>query len=316
VGRYRPANPRNPDDPAYRWSSEYDFAVAQAAARGMKVAFLVKGSPPWANGGKPWNFAPSPTAYADFVYAAAKKFPSVHIWQVWGEPTRENNFMPQGATGAGIYAQLLDNSYFVLKSLSASNIVIGGSTFFGGFTRAPLWIKYLRLPNGRPPHMDWYGHNPFEKRFPNIKAKPIKLFRGLSDLDTLWKEVKTHYQRKVRIKKRKECRNKRFAKRHQKRCFKRKWIYKTGHPTKLWLSEWSIQTDHSSYVFPYFVSRSDQVRYLNAAFALARRLPYVQGMGWYQLIDYPPTAANNPTWGLMEYDGDRKPVFGAYKSLP
>ena len=135
--------------------------------------------------------APSPTAYADFVYAAAKKFPSVHIWQVWGEPTRENNFMPQGATGAGLYARMLDDAYYALKSISASNIVIGGSTFFGGFTRAPLWIKYLRLPNGRPPHMDWYGHNPFERRFPKIKAKPIKLFRGLSDLDTLWKEVKT-----------------------------------------------------------------------------------------------------------------------------
>jgi hypothetical protein len=133
--------------------------------------------------------------------------------------------------------------------------------------------------------MDWYGHNPFERRFPRIKDRPIGSFRGLNDVDTLWREVKRHYRG--------------VAKR----------------PRKLWLSEWSIQTDHGSYVFPYYVSRREQVKRLRAAFALARKLPYVKGMGWYQLIDYPP-GPNNPTWGLMEYDGSRKPVFGAFKRLP
>ncbi len=310
----RPADPRDPNDPAYHWSSEYQLAIDEATANGMQVSFLIKGSPPWANGGKSWNWVPNTQDYADFVYAAAQKFPTVRIWQIWGEPTRQNNFMPQGRQGAGRYAQLLEASYQTLKALNPSNIVVGGMTFFGGFTRAPLWIKYLRLPNGLPPHMDWYGHNPFELRFPRIKAKPIKLFRGLSDVDTLWKEVKQHYQRRVR-KRKGRCAQNRYARQHQRRCFKRKWIYTTGRPTKLWLSEWSIQTDHRSYVFPYFVSRSDQVRYLNAAFALARNLPYVQGMGWYQLIDY-PAGPNNPTWGLMSYNGARKPVFNAYKSLP
>jgi hypothetical protein len=224
--------------------------------------------------------------------------------------------MPQGSTGAGLYAQMLDAAYYALKASNPKNIVVGGMTFFGGATRTPLWIKYLRLPNGKPPHMDWYGHNPFEQRFPDIRAKPIKQLRGVSDLDTLWGEVKRHYQRRVRNKKRPACRVRRYAKRHPRRCFRRRWIYKTGRPTQLWLSEWGIQTDRASYIFPYFVSRARQVDYLKAAFALARSLPYVKGMGWYQLIDYPPTPSNNPTWGLLEYDGDPKPVFDAYKSLP
>jgi hypothetical protein len=330
----RPANPRNPNDPAYQWSPEYQYAIDEAAARGLKVAFLIKGSPPWANGGKSWNWAPDTKDYADFVYAAAKKFPSVHIWQIWGEPTRQHNFMPQGQEGAQLYAQLLDASYFTLKGVNPNNIVVGGSSFFGGYTRAPLWIQYMLLPNGLPPHMDWYAHNPFEQRFPDINANPIKLFRGLSDVDTLWKEVNRHYQKRVRVRAPKRCRSKpfarhhrhrclrlkckkkRYARRHQRRCFRYQWIYQTGRPTKLWLSEWSIQTDRGSYVFPYYVSRSEQVRYLNAAFALARSLPYVQGMGWYQIIDYSPSTSNNPTWGLLEYDGDPKPVFNAYRELP
>jgi hypothetical protein len=330
----RPANPRNPSDSAYKWPPEFTFAVNEAAARGMRVAFLIKGSPPWANGGKSWNWAPNTGDYADFVYAAARKFPSVRMWQIWGEPTRQNNFMPQGQEGAQLYARLLDASYFVLKGLNQNNIVIGGSTFFGGYTRPPLWIQYMRLPNGLPPHMDWYGHNPFEQRFPDISAGPIKEFRGLSDLDTLWREVKAAYSKRVRARIPKRCRTdrgfarshrryclrlkcsrKRYRRSHPRRCFRKRWVYGTGHPTKLWLSEWSIQTDHGSYVFPYYVSRAEQVQYLKAAFALARSLPYVQGMGWYQLIDYPPSG-NSPTWGLLEYDGDRKPVFGAYQQLP
>ena len=50
--------------------------------------------------------------------------------------------------------------------------MVGGMTFFGGFTRAPLWIKYLRLPNGLPPHIDWYGHNPFELRCQIRRSRP------------------------------------------------------------------------------------------------------------------------------------------------
>jgi hypothetical protein len=182
--------------------------------------------------------------------------------------------------------------------------------------------------------MDWYGHNPFEERFPNINAGPIKDFRGLSDLDTLWREVKAAYRKRVRRSAPKRCRrdrsfarshrryclrlkceSKRYRRRHPRRCFRKTWVYRSGRPTKLWLSEWSIQTDHASYIFPYYVSRSEQVQYLRAAFALARGLPYVQGMGWYQLIDYPPSD-NSPTWGLLEHDGDPKPVFGAYQQLP
>jgi hypothetical protein len=281
----RPAHPRNPADPAYQWSNEFQFAVTQARRIGMRVMFEIKGSPSWANGGRSSNWAPKPRAYAAFAVAAARKFRGVRHWEIWGEPTRSNNFLPQGKKGARRYARILKAAYRALNRVRRRNIVIGGMTFFGGDTRPPLWIKYLRLPNGRPPPMDWYGHNPFERRFPRIKDRPIGTFRGLNDIDTLWRELNRHYRG--------------VAKR----------------PKKLWLSEWSIQTDHGSYVFPYYVSRREQAKRLRAAFALARKLRYVKGMGWYQLIDYPP-APNNPTWGLMEYDGSRKPVFGAFKRLP
>ena len=41
----------------------------------------------------------------------------------------------------------------------------------------------------------------------------------------------------------------------------------------------------------------------------------MSGMGWYQLIDYPP-APNNPNWGLLGYNGRAEPSFAAFQGLP
>jgi hypothetical protein len=281
-----PAHPRNPRDPAYRWPHEFQFAVRKARRSGIQMMFEIKGSPPWANGGNPSNWAPNPRAYAAFAYAAARRYPSVHHWEIWGEPTRTANFVPQGKAGAHRYARILNAAYGALKRVRRRNVVVGGMTFFGGYTRPPDWIEYLRLPNGRPPRMDWYGHNPFEARYPRINDRPIGDFRGLNDIDTLWREVRRHYRG-----------------------------FRGRRPRKLWLSEWTVQSDHASYVFPYSVSRAEQAKRLKAGYRLARHQDYVKGMGWYQLIDYPP-APSNPTWGLITYDGTRKPAFRAYRRLP
>ena len=46
----RPADPTNPDDPAYRWPADVDLAVSEAARTGMKVLVLAMGTPVWAQG--------------------------------------------------------------------------------------------------------------------------------------------------------------------------------------------------------------------------------------------------------------------------
>ena len=102
VAKTRPANPREPTDPAYQWKSSIDDAVKEAAANGIRVAVMVKGSPPWANGGRKQNWIPKrPADYADFMEAAARRYPSVRYWIAWGEPTRQANFMPLPVTRLG-----------------------------------------------------------------------------------------------------------------------------------------------------------------------------------------------------------------------
>ena len=89
IATRRPSNPRNPNDPAYAWPAEVTAAVAEAKRYHIKVALQIIGAPAWANGGKHWNWAPTtPQDYANFAIATARRYPSVHLWMVWGEPSR------------------------------------------------------------------------------------------------------------------------------------------------------------------------------------------------------------------------------------
>ncbi len=146
---------------------------------------MLTGSPGWANGGRGANYAPTrPCDFAAFAAAAAKRYPAVHHWMIWGEPTRMPNFVPfvaqsEKAHGRPLttrqqqaphrYARLLDASYGALKAASSKNLVIGGNTYTTGDIPPVAWVQNLKLPNGKPPRMDLYGHNPFSYRHPSLK---------------------------------------------------------------------------------------------------------------------------------------------------
>ena len=128
-------------------------------------------SPGWASGHDgDGRWAPKHASdFATFAAAAAKRWPSIHLWLIWPEPTQKANFQPlisehrdkpltaKMRRGPHRYAQILDASYGALKRVSPKNLVIGGNTFTTGDVSVLNWIKNLRLPNGKPPRMDMYG---------------------------------------------------------------------------------------------------------------------------------------------------------------
>ncbi len=287
TARMRPARPQDPADPAYTWPEEIDEAIAKGRRYGIKVAILVIGTPGWANGSRSWNWAPDRASdYADFVAAASRRYRSVHRWMIWGEPCRQHNFQPlpvDSPVGPRRYAQLLDAAYVALKRRSRRNIVIGGNTFSFGEVKPARFLRFMRLPSGRRPRLDQFGHNPLGRRFPNLGRKPyIPGGRDFSDIDLFAREVRHAYRRK------------------RKR-------------PKLWLSEYTISSDHPTREFDYAVSRKEQARWLGAAFRIADRLRYVSGLGWVNLIDEPASQPRGTTTGLMTYEGARKPAFYAYR---
>jgi len=278
----KPAEPRNPSDPAYAWPSALSRAVRAANRHRIKVAVLVTRSPSWANGGRSKIWAPDPASFRDFLTAASRRYPSVRRWMIWGEPNRVDRFQPGTANSpesARAYAPILDAAYVGLKRASRRNIVIGGMTWTGGDVKPAPFLRWLRMPSGRRPRLDWYGHNPFPFRRPRL-ATPLYRggWRDISDMDVFTKEVARAFP---------------------------------GSP-RLWLSEFTVVSDKSSNVFNLYLSRKEQANWLAAAYRIANRLPSVAGLGWLGLLDEAP-APGSANYGLMTHNGRRKAAFNAFK---
>jgi hypothetical protein len=287
----QPADPTDPADPAYRWPASLEAALSQATADGIQVALMVKGTPPWANGDREPSWAPTnPADYANFLRAAAARYPQVRYWMIWGEVTRAGNFNPfppHSPVGPRRYAILLQAAYTALKAVRATNLVIGGMSYTVGLDNPYEYLHDLRLPDGRPPQLDYYGHNPYSARFPHLGEGPYAAgVSDINDIDTLHAQLARTYS------------------------------HRPGGPPQLWLSEFSVSSNHANRAFAFAVSRAAQARWVTAAFKLVDSVPYVAGLGWYQLLDEPATVPENITNGLMTADGSPKPAFWAYAQAP
>lgn len=288
----RPRNARNPNDPAYVWPAEVTQAVAEAKRYHIRVALEIIGAPPWANGGKPRNWAPRhPQDYANFAIAAARRYPSVHLWMIWGEPSRRPDFEPltpapryaklnaHERVAPLVYAGILDAAYGALKSVSRSNLVIGGMTYTTGDLSPQQWIENLRLPNGRPPRLDMYGHNPFSYRAPNLSNTPSgEQNTDFSDLGRLARLVDRYLGRR-------------------------------GNPQpKLFISEWTVPTQDDE-EFNFSVDLPVQAQWITDALRIGNELPSIYAVGWIHLYDEPPLSYG----GLFKADGTKKPGYFAWK---
>ena len=302
VASARPTDPRNPADPAYAWPLEVDRAISEGASYGIEVSVMLMGAPRWANGGKRWNHAPKdPRDWAAFTEAAARRWPAVRHWMIWGEPTKATNFQPlvrdrgrplrtaRQRRGPRLYARMLDASYGRLKRVSRANLVIGGNTFTVG-TVAPLhFIEALKLPNGRPPRMDLWGHNPFTLREPDLDHPPLGSgFADFSDLDTLTR-VLDRSRRRAEV-------------RRQRRL-------------KVFISEFSLPTDHPNHEFNFYVTREVQAQWIAKALQITRSYRRIYTLGYLSLYDDAPRPGGDQVErGLITREGDRKPAYAAFRN--
>jgi hypothetical protein len=303
VAPTRPASPRDPADPAYQWPDDVQFALDEASTHHMSVLLLVSGAPRWANGGHPWQWAPTrPSDYADFIEAASRRYPGVRFWQIWGEPTRRDNFMPltsarhkplrkplsaAQAAAPRRYARILDAAYGAVKRVDPSDIVVGGDSFTLGDILPLDWIRALRLPNGRPPRMDLYGHNPFTLRRPDLRAPayiPGMGYGDFSDLDIVSSWVNRYLRR--------------------------------GRGSlRLFLGEFTIPTDHLSPGWNFWVTPAVQAKWLSAALKAMRGWSGIYALGWISLYDDQPNPAGNElNAGLIDALGHLKPSYAAYRA--
>ena len=215
---------------------------------------------------------------------------------IWGEPSRSPNFKPfvQQELGTKItaaqkraprrYARILDAAYGQLKAQRKSNIIIGGNTYVTGEVRPGDWMRAMKLPDGRPPRLTYYGHNPFSFRKPSLYRGPSD--QGLVDFSDLG----------------------RFDKEIQRAL---------GRPRKktikLFLSEFTMPTAVDS-EFNFHTSQKGQAIWITNAFKIVRKVKNIAGLGWIHLRDQPPDGDTLVSHGgLMTHTGKKKLGYYAFK---
>ena len=150
------------NDPAYRWN-DYDAVLNGLRARGITPLVTLLDTPGWANGGSRPNVIPSSaTSFADFAYAAAKRYPFVRDWTVWNEPNQRLGMSPPSAR---LYVtRLLNPAYAAIHRANSHAVVAGGVTAPRGNTGGvgPLaWIRGMKAAHAR---LDAYAHHPYPSR--------------------------------------------------------------------------------------------------------------------------------------------------------
>jgi hypothetical protein len=290
----RPGNPRNPRDRAYAWPRDVTYAVSQAHRYGMKVSLMIIGAPRWSNGNRRWNYSPRRLAdFADFAVAAARRYRAVNLWQIWGEPSRAANWRPltrarsgrkltpRQASAPRRYARMLDASYAALKGVRRGNRVIGGMTYTTGDIFTRQWIENMRLPDGKPPRLDMYGHNPFSFRNPDLRQGPQRAgWIDMSDLDDLTRLVDRNLKRSRRQR------------------------------IPLYLSEFAVATGSENEFGSFFVTPDIQARWIRSALRITRRLSRIYTFGWVHIRDIPGYTSG----GLIYSSGERKPGYFAFRA--
>ena len=281
----KPADPTNPNDPAYQWPQYLTDAVAEATANGMQVQLLIMGTPPWANGGQTWEWMPTNVQdWTDFVTAVTRKYPVATHFMIWGEPNRTPNFKPSTPATSNTgklkgaqqvsprnYAILLDAAYAAIKAEGPSDKVIGGNTYTAAGKddiNTYQWAKYMKLPNGSRPRMDLWGHNPWGFTLPNFDDPPGR--RGtvtFSDLQRLVKVLDKEFKpRKL----------------------------------KLFLAEWGVPSGFKDKDLGYGLSNKKAKQWINTAFRLTRTYKRIYSLGWVHLVDNPRNSTGLFTQGLAQ----------------
>jgi hypothetical protein len=296
VAPTRPAEPTSPDDPAYRWPASLARTLSAARANRIEPILNISGFPPWANGGRAGDWAPTqPADFAAFTAAAVRKYPQVRRWIVISEPSSFYNLRPQGGKGRTaphLYARLLDAAYAAMHAARPDVVVIGGGVHPYGlndqYTTAPdTFIANMVLPNGRRPRLDMFAVNPYTERPLNLALPKRRLRVDFDDLDWLARRLDQLWPR-----------------RH----------------LRILVDEFGWNTEHEALGWLYYVPRKKQAADLRKAYALASKFGRVDTMCWYQLYDAPP-GRNSTQWlnwtsGLRTWTGARKPAWWAFRRVP
>ena len=239
----------------YDWTRA-DRLLDGLHSRGIAPLVTLYGSPGWANGGKPENWAPvSTTSFAAFARHIAQRYPYVHLWAVWNEPNQRRWLRP--TTPATYVEKLLNPAYAAVHSVSPRSQVAGGVTAprgSAGGVSPVRWIAGMAAAHAR---LDAYAHNPYP-----LRPGETPTSGGCDHCETVTMATLPRLLRDVQ------------------RAF--------GVHTRIWLTEYGYQTNPPDKLLG--VTYATQSKYVSEAALRAHDAPRVDVLIHYLVEDEPDPA--------------------------
>jgi hypothetical protein len=314
-----PADPRNHRDPAYQWR-DFDIAMLEAAVNGFegRIVVTIWRTPAWAFGpdatGTAYSNAPDPTAYRDFVRAAAERYaggvdpdgagglpalPRIDHWEIWNEPNFYGALRPQKderglPLSPAIFTTLLNDAYDELHAVGDAKgfdpVVLVGGLYRAKSTRGVAPIRFLEELAHLGARFDALGFHPYPTvpslglldgagqgtTYPSISIGNFD--RLLTDLDRIW----------------------------------------PGQDFPIWITEFGWQSNPVPGADQYAVSEEQQAEFLAGSIERFQTFPRVETLIWFLIRDEPPDPAGvRDTWqsGLRRENGVLKPSFDTWRQL-
>jgi hypothetical protein len=276
VAPTRPAQPTDPADSAYDWSSA-DTVLDGLHARSIDVVLQLRGSPKWANGGRPSNYLPtSGSSFGDFATAAATHYRWVTKWLIWNEPNQLRWLRP--ASPRLYTLRLLNPGYAAIHGVINGARVAGGGTAPRGGSGGISPVAFLLGMHAAHARLDAYAHNPY----PLDPRHETPLSGGCTHCATITMATIDKLVRLLAVN------------------FPR---------ARIWLTEYAYQSNPPDRVLG--VSFAKQARYIGEGDYVAYRTPRVDLLIHFLYQDEPNLARFQS--GLVTLAGRAKPALAAFQ---
>jgi hypothetical protein len=241
------------------------------------VLVTLLGTPEWANGGRAFNWAPNDNrSFADFAFAAAKRYSWIRKWTIWNEPNQRRWLRPTEAT---VYVQrLLNPGYAALHAATRGVRVAGGVTAPRAASDGVSPVAWIRAMAAARARLDVYAHHPYPVR-PRTETPWSGACRHCStitmaELERLLREVRAKFGAK-----------------------------------RIWLTEYGYQTNPPDRTLG--VPWATQARHHASASRRAYLAPRVDMLIQWLVVD--ETSAAGWQSGFFTVGGATKPSYNAFR---
>jgi hypothetical protein len=286
---------RGPD--FYDWT-DYDRIINEARARGLRVLGIISYTPQWDQReecvGNKHCSPKDPDLFAKFAAMAAERYKEkgVHHWEIWNEPNSINFWLPYADPNE--YIRLLKESYVAIKRVDPDAVVITGGLApqdnTGGSMSPTTFLENL-YKAGAAEYFDAVGHHPYT--FPYLPS---------SEYEHAWNQMfKTNPSlRSIMIKNGDED--------------KKIWLTEFGAPTGG--PGGTARVGDSNFDNIWHVDEELQAVTVNDTMALYKTYNWVGPIFWYMDTDAGTSKSTNENFfGLIRYDGSKKPAYEAYRQI-